>query len=190
MATSTKTQPGKVELSVKLAALTVRFLFQLTILASAAMATLCVSFLLYARTLSDAHQFRRDALANLAASCAEIAIGTFFAALVGWAVAKTKLREISRPVLALIQRLRIDGKLQPEAARRSVVCAVALISETNVSKEIEARAGNATTDCPICAQDVEQEMDRCLHCQLPKTIWRDDKLLEVHLKDLATKNLA
>jgi hypothetical protein len=144
------------------------------------MAAICLSFLFYARTLPDAHQFTRDVLANLAASCAEIAIGTFFAALVGWAISKTKLRELSRPVLALIQRLRIDGKLTEEGARRSVVCAVALLSESNVSKSIEPGSGDPNTECPICTQLVEQEMDKCVHCQLPKTIWNDERLTEVH----------
>ncbi len=185
MAASAKTQSGKVELLARLAAWTVRYLFRFSLLASALMAAICISFLLYARKLPDAHQFRRDALANLAASCAEIAIGTFFAALVGRSVAKIKLRELSRPILALIQRLQIDGKLSPEGARRSVVCAVALLSESNVRKSIEPGAGEPHTQCPICTQLVEQEMDKCIHCELPKTIWNDAAFVKSHEDNLA-----
>ncbi|HYJ89271.1 MAG TPA: hypothetical protein VEW46_24620 [Pyrinomonadaceae bacterium] len=132
--------------------------------------------------LPEANQFRRDTLANLAASCAEITRGIFFAALIGWAVAKTKLRELSRPMLALIQRLRIDGKLTEEGARWSVVCVVALLSESNVSKSIEPAPGEPKTECPICVQPVEQEMDKCVHCKLPKAIWNDERLTEAHRK--------
>jgi hypothetical protein len=174
------------EAAVRLIAFGFRHVFVLAMSVAFLMITSSFFLLLYSRRIATAHGFQKDFLVNVAAGLVEIAIGTALAAVATWAVAKNKLRQLSRPVLALIQRLRIDGKLTEEGARRSVVCAVALLSESNVSKEIQPDLDKPNTDCPICTQQVTEQMNQCFYCQLPKTIWNDAELVQVHQKNLAT----
>jgi hypothetical protein len=131
---------------------------------------------------------QRDFLINMAAGLVEIAIGTALTVLLAFLVAKSKFLQLSRPVLELIQRLRIDGRLSPEGARRSVVFAVALLSESNVSKSILSKpTSGARNDCPICSKRVKEMMNRCSFCKLPKTIWNDKKLVVVHRNNPTNK---
>ncbi len=183
LTTPTKTEVEKTEVAVKLFAFGFRHVFALAMSVAFIMIASSFFVLLYARRIATAHGFQKDFLVNVAAGLVEIAIGTALAAVATWAVAKNKLRELSRPVLALIQRLRIDGRLTEEAARRSVVCAVALLSESNVSKEIRPGPDEPNTDCPICAQPVAERMNKCIYCQLPKAIWSDAELVEVHQRN-------
>jgi hypothetical protein len=180
MKTSTETSIAELEKSARFLAWAVRKAFQLSLLAAAFVTGGCVVLLFFAHRLSTDHEFTKEFLVNLAASSAEIAVVTFFAALATWAIAQNKLRQLSRPVLTFIQRLRIDGRLSREGARRAVVCSVAIISEDNVSRAISPGVDKKTNDCPICAQCVRGETDRCSHCGLPESIWRDENLLMVH----------
>ncbi len=123
----------------------------------------------------------RDFLINVAAGLVEISIGTALTAALALLVAKSKFIHLSRPTLNLIQRLRIDGRLTREGARRSVVFAVALLSEGNVAKTLGKEVTRGTrSECPICAKRVREKMDRCSFCKLPRTIWSDEKLVVIH----------
>src|SRR5687768_7074378 len=136
MMTSTETSIGEVEKSARFLAWAVRKAFLLSLLASAFVTGVCIVLLFAAHRLSTNHEFTKEFLVNLAASGAEIAVVTLFAAVATWAIARNKLRQLSKPVLTFIQRLRIDGRLSREGARRAVVCSVAIISEANMSKAI------------------------------------------------------
>lgn len=136
---------------------------------------------------SEGHLFQKDFLVNVAAGFVGMGLGTLAAAWIGLALARNKLRQVSKPVLALIQRLRIDGKINEEAARRSVVCAVTLLSESNVSTQIRPGVAGASDRCPICALDINREFQRCPHCSLPKSIWNDRDLVSVNDRALGTR---
>lgn len=182
--TSTETSIAKIEKSARFLAWAVRKAFLLSLLASVFLTGVCIVLLFYAHRLSANHEFKKEFLVNLAASTAEIAVVTFFAAVAAWAIARHKLWQLSKPVLTFIQRLRIDGRLSREGARRAVVCSVAIISEDNMSRAIRPGFDEKPGDCPICAQCVRGETNQCSHCGLPKSIWRDEDLLMVHRTEL------
>lgn len=175
------TRPNSRNQSTEIIAVAVRFLLPL-IIAGVSIVSFIASCLVlqYVRHGLASDRLQQDFLVNVAAGLVEISIGTFVTALIAWAVVKIKFRQVARPVLSLIQRLRIDGKLTRDGARCSVVCAVAVLSESNVSKTIKAQPLGGRADCPICAKRVKERLDRCSYCQLPKTIWSDERLVTVH----------
>jgi len=135
--------------------------------------------LLFAKCIVPNLQFTKDFLINLAAGFFEIGIGTALAVGVTSLVTRAKFEDLARPTLRLIQSLRISGRLREHAARNSVVFAVALLSEKNVSKSLQRDAGSDNERCPICTLDVSKETERCSHCHLPKEVWNDSEFVEL-----------
>lgn len=131
--------------------------------------------------------FSSGFLSNLAAESLGIGFGILAASAIGWILARNKVLEITPAIFSLIQRLRIDQTITSKAARRSVICAVALFSEGNVGKAI-SRDSDALEgeECPICARGVtfvpNDPRKRCGHCFIAGAIWKDRNLVEAHEK--------
>jgi hypothetical protein len=132
----------------------------------------------HARNIAAADPFRKDLLLNVAAGFFEIGIGTIILTFVAWVVAISKFQHLAKPLLKLIQQLRIDNKLTPELARKSVVFAVTLLSESNVSKSLSPYTGELRNNCSVCSLDVRNEKERCSHCNLPRAVWTDPELVK------------
>lgn len=87
----------------------------------------------------------------------------------------------------MIQKLRIDGTIEGEAAQHSVICAVALMSDGNINttslRKPDAVEGE---ECPICAEAVafvpHDDRKRCAYCFIEGAIWKDTVLVEEHEK--------
>jgi hypothetical protein len=126
---------------------------------------------------SQGHVFEKDFFVNVAAGFVGMALGTIFTAIAGLLLARNKLRQVSKPVLGFIQRLRIDGKLTDYAARRAVVCAVTLLSEGNVSGQLNPGSSQQRGKCPICTLDVLGDKT-CIPCGLPEKVWRDKEFVK------------
>jgi hypothetical protein len=94
---------------------------------------------------------------------------------------------LSSPLLRLIQRLRIENRIGKHAARSSVVFAVSVLSEKNVS--IDAGPTQPDGACPICALDVDRTLIRCQDCGLPTEVWNDRYLLQTHEEDLRNSGI-
>jgi uncharacterized membrane protein len=137
----------------------------------------------------EPHLFTKDVLVNLAAGFFEIGIGTALAVGLTSLVTRSKFEELARPTLRLIQSLRISGRLADHAARNSVVFAVALLSENNVSKRLQRDVGKDNDRCPICTMDVTNESERCFHCHLPKAVWNDAEFVAVDERNESEKAL-
>ena len=75
-------------------------------------------------------------LSNLAAESLGVGLGILVVSATGWYLARNKVLEVMPAIFSLIQRLRIDGTIKGKSAQRSVICAVALLSEGNVRKAI------------------------------------------------------
>ncbi len=164
-----------------------RHLWLTTALVALTMLVLGFTVLWYSRSIASQHSFRKDFLVNVAAGFLEISIGTLVAAGLTWVVTQSKFQEIARPALDLIQSLRLGGTIKKETARKSVVFAVALLSENNVSKSLKPGDGELNGRCPICALPANPEMERCFHCHLPQTVWNDAQLVAVDEKDETMK---
>jgi hypothetical protein len=128
------------------------------------------------------HDFQTDLLINLSAGFVGMALGAIGAAMIGVYLAKNKLRQLSAPLLRLIQRLRIENTIGKHAARCSVVFAVSALSEKNVS--IDGGPTRPDGACPVCALDVDRTLTRCQECGLPTEVWNDRYLLQTHEEDL------
>jgi hypothetical protein len=121
-----------------------------------------VSLWIFSYCLSKAtDDFASGFLSNLAAESLGIGFGILAASGAGWILARNKVLEVTPAIFSLIQRLRIDRTITSEAAQRSVICAVGLLSEGNVRKAI-SRGSNASqgTECPICALGVYLRSER------------------------------
>jgi len=134
----------------------------------------------HARNIATTHPLRKDVLLNVAAGLFEIGIGTLILAFIAWVVAISKLQHLAKPLLKLIQQLRIDNKLTRESARKAVVFAVTLLSESNVSKSLSRDTGERRNNCPVCLLDVRDEKERCSHCNLPQAVWTDPELVKAN----------
>jgi hypothetical protein len=135
--------------------------------------------------LSNTHGFASAFVSNLAAESLGIAFGLIAATSIAWHLARNKVREVIPSIFRLIQALRIEGTIKEKGAQRSVICAVALLSEGNVrnaiSREPEAPEG---TKCPICALSIKlvpkDLPKRCMHCLIEGAIWNARDLVEEH----------
>lgn len=132
-------------------------------------------------------------LSNLAAESAGVGFGALATSGIGWKVARSKVIETTPAVFRLIQKLRIDGTILPEAARQSVICAIALMTEGNINnaalRKPDARAGD---ECPICTLGVnfvspDDPRKRCGSCFIEGAIWKDKILVEEHERDKEEK---
>jgi hypothetical protein len=131
--------------------------------------------------VEEDHRFVGSLLTNLAAGFLCLAVGVAVAII----AAARKFGAAARPLLEFIQQLKADDKIEAELARKSVVCAVAVLSESNVHRAITedaatiepAQAGEA---CPVCTLPVKlvpgDSKRRCFFCSLPDAVWnlRDD----------------
>jgi hypothetical protein len=123
------------------------------------------------------YQTIHSLLVNLAAG-----FGCLFVATAGaLIVARAKLKQAALPILKLIQQLESEGRISQGAARKSVVAAVALLSESNVGRAIkpDPKAKHEIRKCPVCWLDVElNSKKRCKHCSLPDALWHSKELIE------------
>ena len=170
--------------TIKSRSQTVKDRFWLIVLAGAFLLTLVgVGFLGLAWFRhATGHEFQKDFLINLSAGFVGTALGAIAAAVVGVHLAKNKLRQLSSPLLRLIQGLRIENTIGRQAARSSVVFAVSVLSEKNVN--ISSGPIQPDGACPICALDVDRTLSRCPDCGLPTEIWNDRRLVQTHEEDL------
>jgi hypothetical protein len=114
-------------------------------------------------------------LVNLAAGFAVLFVATSVALILG----RSKLKQTAVPILKLIQQLESENKITQEAARKSVVAVVAVLSEGNVSRAIERDPNSKLIKCPVCWLDVElTPQNRCKHCLLPDALWNSKELIE------------
>ena len=91
--------------------------------------------------------------------------------------AREKLKFLSEPMLALIEKLREDKKLSPEATRRSVVALVKIVSEDCLAQDRETpQIAPTNANCRVCSLTTETKTDskgetRCAHCLLLGALW-------------------
>jgi len=112
---------------------------------------------------------------NLAAGFALLFVATLIAVI----VAQRKLKHTAVPILKLIQQLESDDKISQQAARKSVMAVVAILSESNVSRAIKRDPKLKPIKCPVCRLDVElNPQKRCKHCLLPDALWNSKELTE------------
>lgn len=102
--------------------------------------------------------------------------------------ADKKLEKLAQPILELIAQLRADGRITELGARRSVVCAVKLISENNMKgKSISLCLTPREGECDVCTLKIENSDDnRCKFCGLKDKLWKFDEELKESLKKKPT----
>src|ERR1044072_7903192 len=113
---STSNQHGHVSALVfpKFAKLRDYFWF-ITVTGAAILVGIGVGILYFAVSFENQSPLlQKDFLVNVAAGFVGTGVGLPIAAVIGSCLAKNKLSQLSKPILALIQRLRIDGKIRPE----------------------------------------------------------------------------
>lgn len=142
-----------------------------------ALLVLAAISLLVGWCVREKHLTTYSALINLSAGFAAL----FFATLVALAIARAKLKSAAVPILKLIQQLESEGRITQEAARKSVVAVVAVLSESNVSRAVkpDPNVSKDIKECPVCWLDVElNPKKRCMHCLLPDALWHSKELIE------------
>lgn len=125
--------------------------------------------------LREQHLTAYSFLVNLAAGFALLFVATLIAVI----VAQRKLKHTAVPILKLIQQLESEDKISQQAARKSVMAVVAILSESNVSRAIKRDPKLEPIKCPVCWLDVElNSQKRCKHCLLPDALWHSKELIE------------
>jgi hypothetical protein len=125
--------------------------------------------------LREQHLTAYSFLVNLAAGLALLFIATLIAVI----VARRKLKHTALPILKVIQQLESDDKISHQAARKSVMAVVAILSESNVSRAIKRDPKLEPIECPVCRLKVElNPQKRCKHCLLPDALWHSKELIE------------
>lgn len=126
------------------------------------------------------HEYSSNFLTNLAIAFISIAAATIVAAF-----AARRFSQMAVPILTFIRQLREDKKISPPLARHSVILAVAVLSEGNVTARIKQKPeAHEGKPCPVCLLPIElvprDPQNRCLHCKLPGALWslRDDAATE------------
>jgi hypothetical protein len=101
--------------------------------------------------------------------------GVVYAAI----AARSKFESLAGKFAELIAQLRCDGTLTPEAARRSMVLAVRLLSPENITRE--ATEANeplriANRNCDVCALPTTVGKGRpCTDCGVEDYVWAIEK---------------
>jgi hypothetical protein len=93
--------------------------------------------------------------------------------------ARKKFESLATPIAELVAQLRCDGTLSPEAARRSMVCAVRLITPENITKKATPAnepLGLTNRPCDVCALPTTVGRGRpCKDCGVEDYIWSIEK---------------
>ena len=93
--------------------------------------------------------------------------------------ARKKFESLATPIAELVAQLRCDGSLSPEAARRSMVCAVMLITPENIAKQATKAnepIGIRSRSCDVCALPTTVGKGRpCKDCGVEDYIWAIEK---------------
>lgn len=118
--------------------------------------------------------FWSNILLNLIAELIGIAVGLILPLLLFAWIAGKMVEKAATPIAELIAQLRAEGRISEEAARRSVVCAVNLISEDHISLKSNNRFSLdfEKGKCDVCDLEIRIGEDkRCDFCGLKKHVW-------------------
>ena len=109
---------------------------------------------------------------NLVAEIAGIAVAIIVAVPVASRFARSRLAKIAPEYAALIAQLRVDGTITCEAARKSIICTVALIADDQLEvTDLLQDAATAPQQCDVCALDFLTKEEHCFHCGLHRKAW-------------------
>jgi hypothetical protein len=129
--------------------------------------------------------FWSNLLVNVVAGLLGLALGIVLTILIASRLAAEKLNEVADRLVRLVEQLREDKLLSQDAARRAVVFAVGLISESSLRQRREEGPisdGSGTTACKVCALEAETlgnaETLRCRYCHLPGAVWKSTEALQ------------
>ena len=137
---------------------------------------LAVGLIVTASKAPDSTSLGSNLMLNIAAESLGIAL-TLLLSLVAIRAARKRFGNVAAPLTQLIKTLRSDRTISPQAARKTVVCAVALLSDEGFLKARGATS-RAHETCDICSLKVIVDTDtkgaRCSFCKLPKEIWNTE----------------
>lgn len=116
---------------------------------------------------------------NIAAELLGVLITLSGVVLYAVLAARKKFESLATPIAELVAQLRSDGTLSPEAARRSMVCAVKLITPENITKKASKAnepLGLSHRPCDVCALPTTVGKGRpCKDCGVEDYIWSIEK---------------
>jgi hypothetical protein len=122
--------------------------------------------------------FWSNLLSNIVAELVGFSIGAIAAYKIATTLADKKLGDVAPHLVKLLRQLRTDSTLSGLATRCSMICAVALISETHFDSWRSARTGGPSTlECTVCGMEsaTAHKPDgrvECGHCGLPGELWK------------------
>jgi hypothetical protein len=112
---------------------------------------------------------------NIVAELIGIVVGILIPLIVALWYAGKKFEEAATPLAEFVAQLRADKKISKEAARRSMVCAVTLISQDHISllSNNSFTLGYEEKDCDVCDLPIRigEDDKSCDFCGIKQHIW-------------------
>jgi hypothetical protein len=111
---------------------------------------------------------------NIGAELIGVILGILTPLIVALWYAGKKFEEAATPLAELVAQLRADRKISKEAARRSMVCAVKLISQHHISLQSNNSfaLGYEKKACDVCDLPIRIGEDKsCDFCGIKQHIW-------------------
>jgi hypothetical protein len=132
-----------------------------------------VGLIAFGLTDKSGQEFSSELLLHVFAEFLAIALGFAIPLLIASRLLGEKLNILARPIVELVARLRIDGKISRESARSCVKCAVTLISEESFKEGYSLSVWPPERICDVCDLKIDLQLDdKCQHCGLSGHIWR------------------